>query len=219
MIEETRVKDYYVILGIGSNASLDEIKSAFRRLALELHPDRSGLEGGPFIEAQEAYATLSDPQLRLAYDHQLRSPAHRAVEPVSDFREVHLDWFDTYHPSFDELFERLWGNFAPVSQPKAEHLESLMLEVILRPDEARTGGKVRVDVPARVGCRTCGGLGSVGSYICWRCAGHGALTVQYPADVEYPAGIRDGYVMRLSLSRFGIQNFYLTVQFRVSGKD
>jgi DnaJ-class molecular chaperone len=230
------MKNYYVILGIASTASSDEIKAAFRRRALELHPDQSGLTSGPFLEAQEAYATLSDPERRQAYDRQLR-PLHtrtgrapepmvtarpqpepfRPFEPAGRVRDISLDSFENYHPSFDELFDRLWSNFEPVSRPKAEHLESLTVEVVLRPEETRSGGRVRVEIPARATCPTCVGHGRVGGYECWRCAGHGALTTEYPVDVEYPAGIRDGTAMRLPLSRFGIENFYLTLLFRVSG--
>ena len=60
-----------IILGIAADASLDEVKAAFRRRAMEVHPDTSGLESGPFLELQEAYGVLSDPERRRRYDHQL----------------------------------------------------------------------------------------------------------------------------------------------------
>ena len=53
-------KDYYVIFGIASDATLEEVKSAFRRRAMELHPDTSGLASRPFLEAQEAYGVVSE---------------------------------------------------------------------------------------------------------------------------------------------------------------
>jgi DnaJ-class molecular chaperone len=209
-------RNYYLVLGISSDASPEDIKAAFRRRALELHPDKSGLNSGSFIEAQQAYATLGDPERRRAYDRRFLQPS---VEPVAGFQDLSLDAFGQYHPSFEELFHRLWSNFLDVSRPKAERLESLTLEVLLSPDEARTGGRVRVEIPARAACPTCGGYGSVARYECWRCAGHGALTTEYPVDIEYPAGIRDDFVMRLPLTQFGIHNFYLTVQFRVSREE
>lgn len=207
-------RNYYVILGIRTDANPDEIKAAFRQRALELHPDKSGLNSSPFIEAQEAYLALSDPQRRRAYDRQLNQPA---IAPASAVRDIALNEFETYYPSFDELFDRLWSNFLGVSRPKTETPESLTLEIILTPDEARTGGRVRVEVPAQTACPTCGGHGHVAGYGCWRCAGHGALTGEYPVDIDYPAGIRDGHVMQLSLAQFGLHNFYLTVQFRATG--
>ncbi len=115
-------KNYYLILGVTADASREDIKAAFRRRALELHPDRSGLESGPFQEVQEAYSVLGDPERRHRYDRQYhRRAARRArsgptpeplvaarpaaepfrpVEPARGFREVSLaDALATYHPS------------------------------------------------------------------------------------------------------------------------
>jgi DnaJ-class molecular chaperone len=65
-------------------------------------------------------------------------------------------------------------------------------------------------------CSACGGHGAIGAYECWRCQGHGALTANQPLDLEYPPGVLDGYALRVPLSAFGIDNFYLTVLMRVS---
>src|SRR5689334_9339139 len=127
-------KNYYVILGIASDASLAEVKSAFRRRAMELHPDTSGSESGPFLELQEAYGVLSDPERRRCYDHRAhpivtrRRPWGPVGEPIvrprpqaeplrgpesaGGFREIPLaNIFAQHNPSFDELFELLWSNF------------------------------------------------------------------------------------------------------------
>ena len=232
-------KNYYVLLGVTSDASVEEIKAAFRRRALELHPDTSGLQSEPFLEIQEAYGVLVDPERRRLYDAENRpapvrhrpwgpSPEpltreRRGAEPLrpvagaSSFREVSLaHTFTHYDPSFDELFDRLWSNFESVSRPKAETLQSLTVEIVLSSREARLGGRVRVAIPAQATCPGCGGRGAIGPYECWRCEGHGALTTEYPVELEYPPGLRDGYAMRVPLARFGIENFFLTVWFRVS---
>ena len=232
-------KNYYVILGVASNASGDDIKSAFRRRAMELHPDQSGLESGPFLELQEAYGVLSDPQRRRNYDCEAHTIAIRRrpwgpmAEPLvrerpgsepfrqsassRDFREVPpAGIFERGSPTFDELFGHLWGNFEPLSRPKAETLESLTVEVDISQEEARSGGRVQVDIPARAICPACGGHGAVGFYECWRCEGHGAFAVAYPVAVPYPPGIRNGYAVRLPLDSCGIENLYLTLLFRVS---
>jgi curved DNA-binding protein CbpA len=127
-------KNYYLILGITENASGKDIRTAFRRRALELHPDRSGMERGPFQEVQEAYSVLGDPERRRRYDRERPRPAatrsrrgrgaeplvperppaepFRPVEPARGFREFSpLESFETYAPSFEELFERFWSNF------------------------------------------------------------------------------------------------------------
>jgi hypothetical protein len=56
----------------------------------------------------------------------------------------------------------------------------------------------------------------VGTYECWRSEGHGVLAVQYPLNVAYPPGIQSEYVSRSPFVDYGIDNFYLTVLFRVS---
>jgi molecular chaperone DnaJ len=235
-------KNYYLILGITEDASREDVKSAFRQRALELHPDRSGMESGPFQELQEAYSVLGDPERRRRYDREYgvqiarglrRGRGRRSAEPLvaewppaeqfrpveqaRGFRELSpLESFETYAPSFEELFERFWGNFEPGGRPKAERLESLTMEVLLSPDEARFGSRVRVRIPARARCTECGGHGTVGFYECWYCEGHGALMTECPVDVPVPPGTRDGDAVRIPLTQFGIENFYLTLLFRVS---
>lgn len=235
------MKNYYLILGISSTATGEEIKSAFRRRAKELHPDRSGMESEPFQELQEAYGVLSDPESRRRYDQgtnvtvvrhapqrqsaeplvRRRRPepfsAFRTETPTQNVRDVSLgESFDLFRPSFDELFDRLWSNFEDIARPKAERLESLTVEVVISPEEALRGGQVRVRVPGKAACPTCGGRGAVGGYECWRCEGRGATAVDFPLDMEFPPGIRDGHVAQVSLEEFGIENFYLTVLFRVN---
>ena len=232
-------KNHYLVLGVTADASREEIKAAFRRRALESHPERAGLLSESFLEIQEAYAVLGDPERRQRYNRQTsavatrhrpwgpapepltaRQPAGgplRAVAPGRSFREASLaESFETYRPSIDELFARLRGNFETLSRPKAEQLESLTVELVVSAEEARWGGRVRLWIPAQATCATCGGHGAVGAYECWQCEGHGALTTEYPVEVDYPPGLREGYAVRIPLTRFGIENFYLTVLFRVS---
>lgn len=224
-------KDFYLVLEITPEATPAQIRSAYRRRALELHPDQSGTDKEPFLELQEAYSVLSDPMLRAAYDRATESlemtrhcgaasqrPAaepFREVQPASGFREVSLSQsYHTFNPSFDELFDRLWSNFELLSRPKAEKLESLTIDVPSSSEEAFAGGAVRILVPARITCRTCHGRGSVGLYECWHCRGQGAVVSEYPLDVDYPAELRRDYITRVSLDEFGINNLYLTVRFR-----
>ena len=230
-------KDYYLILRLTSDATAEEIRSAYRRLVLELHPDLSGFGSDQFLELQEAYSVLSDTMRRAVYDREAeeipvrRTDVARAGEtviarrrraeplttarPASGFEEMSLfRSFETFSPSIDEIFERLWSNFDLLARPKAERLESLNVDVPLSARQAFAGGEVRIMVPARLVCAACGGRGSVGRYECSHCEGHGAVTGEYPVTVGYPAGLQQDYVVRLPLDRFGIQNFYLTVRFR-----
>src|SRR5882672_7401262 len=120
----------------------------------------------------------------------------RAVEAVSGVRDISLlRSYERHQPSFEELFGRLWSNFELVTRPKAERLESLTVDVPLSPQQAFVGGQMRILVPARVICPACRGRGSVGPYQCWCCEGHGALTVEYPVTVSYPAGLQQDYMV------------------------
>lgn len=232
-------KNYYLILGITANASRKDITAAFRQRAMELHPDRSGMESGPFQDVQEAYSVLGNPERRRRYDREYgvqrtrgrrggrvaeplvrergEAEPFRPVQPARGFRELSpLESFETYAPSFEELFERFWGNFEPWGRPKTERLESLTVEVVISPEEARFGSRVRVRIPARARCAECGGHGSVGFYECWHCEGRGALMTDYPVAVSVPPGTRDGDAVRIPLTQFGIENLYLTLLFRIS---
>jgi molecular chaperone DnaJ len=115
-------KSYFAILGISSAASEDEIRSAYRRLAKEYHPDH--FEGGsqPFREIQEAYSVLGNPHRRSQYKqslarHQPARPSRAGVsadaEPLIPEQRQPVDvgnispvrFFRIFSPSFDEIFK------------------------------------------------------------------------------------------------------------------
>ena len=139
------------------------------------------------------------------------------VQPVGGFEDISLlRSFETFLPSFSEIFDRLWSNFELVTRPKAERPGSLTVDVPLSPQQAFVGGQMRILVPARVICPACRARGTVGPYQCWCCEGHGALTGEYPVTVSYPADLQQDYMVRLPLDRIGIENFYLIVRFRLT---
>lgn len=223
--------DPYHILGVAQDATSEELRSAYRRRAHELHPDHHGPDGEPFLRLQDAYRLLSDQQRRTEYDRR-RERSRRRAEPMTAPRPAEAFtleakpppeaalWrsFATYGPSFDELFDRFWSNYSTVSRPKAERIEGLTVEIILSPEEARQGGELRLMVPAMRRCPACGGEGRVARYECWRCSGHGSLTADYPVRVAYPSGILDEYRLQIPLAQYGIANFFLSVRFRVSAE-
>ncbi len=232
------MKNYYLILGVNSDATLADIKTAYREQAKNLHPDYFGHDSGPFIDLQEAYAVLSDVTRRKAYDNVIgnirvsKGSAERSVEPLIpkqptpepliptegqvDLGELSLtDSFRTFSPSFDELFDRLWRNFSLI-QPKVERLRSLNVEIKINPYEAHRGGRVKLSVPARLRCPVCFGQGGIGVFECWQCAGEGVVQGEYPVTIAFPPGVVNNYMIQIPLDRFGIRNFYLNVIFRVS---
>src|SRR6516165_5533419 len=127
-------KNYYLILRLAPEATSDQIRSAYRRRALELHPDLTGFGSDQFLELQEAYDVLGDPVRRESYDRGAeeipirRMDANRPPEtviprrqrseplatnpPSRGFGDISLSRsFETFSPSLDELFDRLWSNF------------------------------------------------------------------------------------------------------------
>ncbi len=180
---------------------------------------------------------LSDPKLRRDYDDRRRqrrfTGAHGSrVEPLrtrpepeplvpdpaaEQVHEVRLPRsFQGYSPSFDTLFDRILSNFAEGGQSVARQPEMLSVVVTLTPDQALRGGHVRLNLPATVRCSDCQGRGGIGYYECWRCGGAGSITGDYPVMVSYPPGIPDSHIVKISLDRFGMQNAYLSVRFRIS---
>jgi molecular chaperone DnaJ len=231
------MKNYYLILGVAPDATLEQIRGAFRRQAKELHPDYYGQDSRPFIDLQEAYAVLSDPARRRAYDKKHSRPAGprggygrvrskpldaRAIRPeplIPDQEPVDLGdhsltgSFQSFSPSFEALFGRLRQNFS-ISRPEADRLRSLNVVIRISPYDALRGGRVRLLVPARLRCPACGGQGGIGYYACRQCAGAGVIVGEYPVTLTYPPGIVDNYVAEIPLDQFGISNFYLKVIFR-----
>jgi curved DNA-binding protein len=105
------MKDYYKILGVGEDSSQEEVKSAFRKLAVKYHPDRNRTAEAAelFKEANEAHETLSNPQKRQEYDQQRRFGGGQ--------QGFH------YHANFDgginDIFNSIFGNggFGPFQRP------------------------------------------------------------------------------------------------------
>ena len=233
-------KNYYLILGVEAKATQEEIEAAYLRQAGEFHPESYGGGSAPYLAIQEAYAVLSDSGRRQAYDRSIRerrfqTPSEEvrpeplqtrktSAEPLiptresMDLGEISLTQsFQTFRPSFEDIFDRLWSNFTSLTKPKAEKIESLSVEIPLSPGEAFRGGQARILVPAQVQCPICRGKRAVGPFGCWRCRGEGGIPGEYPILVRYPAAISQDYTVKVPLDHLGIHNFYLTIHFRISG--
>lgn len=231
-------KNYYAILGVSAHASSDDIRAAYRRLAKEFHPDCYEDGYNEFLDIQEAYSILSEAASRRKYDQRIaRGRARRPVayrfagrtpqpEPLipeeksADLGEISpIRSFETFTPSFDEIFDWLWSNFRSLSRAKAGRIRNLTLEVPITRQQARRGGQARILVPARATCPVCRGTGGIGPYECTRCAGEGAIVGEYPVTISIPPGIRRDHSVVIPLDRFGIRNLYLTVNFRLKATE
>jgi DnaJ-class molecular chaperone len=171
-------KSYFAILGISPDATLDEIRSAYRRLVKEFHPDHYAGNSERFRDIQEAYSVLGNRRRRHEYEQHIRkvSPkrplrpnTYHEPEPLIpeegpvDIGEVSpVRSFQSFTPSFDEIFDWLWSNFSDLAQTKSGRVQNLTLEVTLTPEQARRGGNTRIMVPAHAVCPTCHGQGVMG---------------------------------------------------------
>ncbi|MCF8069074.1 MAG: DnaJ domain-containing protein [Desulfobacterales bacterium] len=148
-------KSYFTILEVTSNASCDEIRSAYRRLAKAYHPDYYVGGNEPFQKIQEAYSVLGDPARRKAYENaitniRIKKPMYKTLrsepEPlVPEQGTVDLGkispvrFFETFSPSYDEIFDWLWDNFLNIEMPKSGRIQNLTMEVPLTKEQALRG--------------------------------------------------------------------------------
>lgn len=200
----------YDVLGVARDASQEEIKRAYRKLALEYHPDRNPGDAAAeerFKTISEAYATLRDADARARYDRygdrgSGGRPDFSTVDWQQVFREadVHIDWSrrggipKTGNVMFDVLFGAMTGLFRNAGLlPGEDRGVEVAVPFVL----ARSGGRRHVRVPGPSVCPTCRGAGAVDGGVCDTCRGRGALAQGAEVEVTIPAGIRDRQKLRL----------------------
>ncbi|MVN89054.1 molecular chaperone DnaJ [Deinococcus sp. HMF7620] len=172
--------DYYELLGVAKTASADEIKSAYRKLALKYHPDRNKEAGAAekFAQINEAYAVLSDAEKRAHYDRFGSAPG--AGMPGGDpFGGMGGAGFDPM-----DIFEQLFGGAAGGrggrrGPARGDDLET---EAHVTLAQARAGEEIQVDVDRLTGCTHCHGSktepGGKPPVTCTTCGGAGAVRAQ-----------------------------------------
>ena len=190
-------RDYYEILGAQKNASLDEIKKAYRELALRYHPDRVPHEQKKeaeekFKEISEAYAVLSDAQKRALYDQHGHSGidqqyAQEDIFKNADFSSVFQDLGDVGMGGglFDEIFSDLgydfFGGRSTRSSGGARRRgRDLQISLNITLEEAATGVEKTVTVPRYETCHVCSGTGAkpgTKKVACPQCRGSGRVVV------------------------------------------
>lgn len=201
--------DLYLVLGLPRDASGNAIRTAYRRLAKEHHPDRAGTNRSErFRHVSEAYSVLSDPDRRRRYDATLEpvggtgGPAGPSSAPT---REPGIDGEVSLHDVFDRSPWRVGEEFRSWTRrnvlgapPKSGRRALLELDVLLSPDEAALGGALRLRIPTPVSCASCGGAGQTWLYLCGACDGEGSLPRDTTLVVRIPAGVHDGAVWDLA---------------------
>ncbi len=185
-------RDYYDVLGVAKNADADTIKKAYRKKALEHHPDRNpGNKGAEdkFKEAAEAYEILSDADKKARYDRY----GHAGVDPNmgGGFRgggqggmtmeDIFSQFGDIFGGGggggspFDEFFRGQRGGGGG-GRPQGQRGSNLRIKVKLTLEEIATGVNKKIKVNKQVNCQTCGGSGAKDKssvQTCGTCRGSG----------------------------------------------
>lgn len=167
-------RDYYEVLGVGRNADAEEIKRAYRRMAMKYHPDRNQGEAkaeaeARFKEAAEAYEVLSDPDKRRRYDQF----GHAGVGASHDY--AHMDVGDIFS-IFNDIFGGVGGRRGGRGGPTRGYNLETRVELTLL--EVATGCEKTVEYERAETCPTCKGSGAKpGSspVTCPSCGGRGQV--------------------------------------------
>ena len=174
-------RDYYEVLGVSRTASADEIKKAYRRLAMKHHPDRNKDDAsaeGKFKEAKEAYDVLSDADKRATYDrfgHEGLRGASGGPGGMGGFSA------EGFGDIFGDVFGDIFGGGRQRGGSQVFRGADLGYELRLDLEKAVSGDTVTIDVPTQVPCETCDGSGArkgTKPATCSTCGGAGQVRMQ-----------------------------------------
>ena len=179
-------RDYYEVLGVARTASPEEIKKAYRQLAMKFHPDRNPGDKGAeekFKEAAEAYEVLGDPEKRQKYNqfgHEgMRGTNFREYHDINDIFSSFSDIFGGGRGGsiFDEMFSST-GRSRQRRHQQGIPGSDLKVKIRLTLEEIATGVEKKIKVKKLKTCDTCHGSGAkagTGSSTCPQCNGSGEL--------------------------------------------
>ncbi len=165
-------KDYYKILGVDKNASSDDIKKAYRKMAMKYHPDKN--DGDPeaeakFKEAAEAYDVLSSPDKKSNYDR-----FGSAGPGAGGFGGFNMDdIFSNFGDIFGDIFNHNGRSYGQKRTPQGSNLR---VRVTLNISEILTGVKKKLKYKRQITCTSCNGKGGSDVKTCHVCAGTGKKT-------------------------------------------
>jgi molecular chaperone DnaJ len=177
-------RDYYEILGVGKDASPDEIKKAFRRLAVQYHPDKDGGDEVKFKEANEAYEVLKDEAKRKRYDQFGHAgvggngggPGYGGFGGYGgNGQEVHFDFGDL---GLGDIFSSFFGGADPRAQARKARGRDVETRVEVSFEQAVFGTEVDLDLTLEDSCEHCKGTTVEPGYelkTCDQCKGSGQV--------------------------------------------
>ncbi|MFA5106433.1 MAG: molecular chaperone DnaJ [Candidatus Micrarchaeia archaeon] len=161
-------RDYYEVLGVQKTASVDEIKKAYRKLALEFHPDRNKSSDAEekFKEISEAYAVLSDPEKRKIYDVSGHEGFDQRYSQEDIFRNANFSGFEDVFSSMgfggggmNDIFSAMFG-FGPQGRRSSGRGQDLSYQLGITLDEAFGGVKKEIEFEHYAQCGKCHGTGA-----------------------------------------------------------
>ena len=176
-------RDFYAVLGVAKNASEDELKKAYRKLAMKYHPDRNPGDAKAeekFKEVKEAYEVLTDPRKREAYNRF----GHAGVEGAAAGPSGAAGGFGGFADVFGDIFGDIFGGGAAGARGGANSAYRgadlrYAMEVTL--EQAATGYETEIRVPSWDNCGTCKGSGAkpgTKPQTCRTCGGQGVVRIQ-----------------------------------------
>ena len=172
-------RDYYEILGVNKDASEEEIKKSYRKLAMKYHPDRNPdnpKSEAQFKEAKEAYEMLSDDQKRAAYDQYGHAGVEQGAGGAGGFGGA------GFGDAFGDIFGDIFGGRGQGGQRNNVYRGAdLRYNMEISLEDAAKGSETKIRIPVQSTCETCKGSGArpgTQPVTCTTCAGHGQVRMQ-----------------------------------------
>jgi len=172
------MRDYYEVLGVARGCDDAALKAAFRKMAMEHHPDRNGgceNASSRFKEINEAYSVLSDAQKRAAYDRFGHAGVNGAQGGPGGFGGA--DAGDIFNDVFGDVFGEMFGGGRRQSNGP-QRGQDLRYDLEITLEQAYAGAEVEIKVPAAITCEVCEGSGAkpgTSPTVCGTCGGAGRV--------------------------------------------
>lgn len=191
-------RDYYEILGVPKNAEKDDIKTAYRKLAMEFHPDRNKSPDAEekFKEISEAYAVLSDDDKRKQYDTFGHEGINQRYSPEDLYRGTDFnDLFRDFGTGGFDIFDVLFGR-QRTSQYGPQQGQSIRYNMEITLTQAFKGLETEIEIPRTEQCNVCHGTGATPGTSPIRCS-----TCRGRGQVEYAQTTPFGQFVQVTTCR------------------